>query len=312
MITRHFSTGGVAGDIPNASRVVEHNVAHSAGRVTVRTIVNGPMVLRSFWFQGDGRFERLVRHVREDRCDDYCLVFVRCGKLRLGHGSSSVTLASGQCVLVDLSESGSVVVERDTGVISLRFPRRWLDRRIGGYRPPTMRTFEIDDGWRIALGAAMTEGPRCLESDLAAGGAIFADQVAAQLAGMVERASLARNKDATLRRLRLDLRANSHDHSLDLTGFAKRNGMSRRTLQNLFHAANTCFSDELLRLRLERAADILIDPRFKRMSVAEVAFHVGFTNPSHFGRRFREAFETTPGKFRSQGLERSAPETVSS
>jgi len=311
MITRHFSTAGAAGDTSKTSRVVEHNVAHSAGRVTIRTIVNGPMVLRSFWFYGDGRFERSAPHVREDRCDDYCLVFVRCGKVRLGHASLSATLSSGQCVLVDLSENASAVVTRDTGVTTLRFPRRWLECRIGGYRPATMRVFETDDGWRVALGAAMTEAPFDFESDGAGAASVFADRVAGLLTDMAERASPAGNKDATLRRLRLDLRVSSHEHSLDLARFAKRHGMSTRTLQGLFHAAGTSFTEELLGLRMERAVEILADPRFSHLSVAEVAFSVGFTNASHFGRRFRGAYGIPPGEYRSRYLARAPADAVS-
>ncbi len=51
-------------------------------------------------------------------------------------------------------------------------------------------------------------------------------------------------------------------------------------------------------LRLKRAKALLDDVRFERIPIAEIAWRSGFTNPSHFARRFRQRFGMAPADYR--------------
>jgi YesN/AraC family two-component response regulator len=55
------------------------------------------------------------------------------------------------------------------------------------------------------------------------------------------------------------------------------------------------FSDFLIRKRMEKACELLRDPKRK---VFEVADLLGYTNLTHFCRRFKETFGVTPGNYR--------------
>jgi AraC-like DNA-binding protein len=47
-----------------------------------------------------------------------------------------------------------------------------------------------------------------------------------------------------------------------------------------------------------RAKALLEDRRFLRTSIADIAWRSGFSNPSHFARRFRQRFGIAPAQFR--------------
>jgi len=60
----------------------------------------------------------------------------------------------------------------------------------------------------------------------------------------------------------------------------------------------TTFCEELYACRLHRAQRLLCDRRFDGLGIAEIAWNCGFSEPSHFTRRFRERFGSAPSAFR--------------
>ncbi|MFV6028859.1 helix-turn-helix domain-containing protein [Streptomyces sp. NPDC056264] len=49
---------------------------------------------------------------------------------------------------------------------------------------------------------------------------------------------------------------------------------------------------------MEAACRLLASPRHAALPVSAVAARCGFTNPSHFTRRLRAAYGTTPSEWR--------------
>jgi AraC-like DNA-binding protein len=81
------------------------------------------------------------------------------------------------------------------------------------------------------------------------------------------------------------------DPDLSLAGLAKGVGLSERAASEVLRAATgTHFKGALNELRLAEAARLL---RQKR-GVAEVAYAVGFNNPSHFTRAFKIRYGAAP------------------
>lgn len=60
-------------------------------------------------------------------------------------------------------------------------------------------------------------------------------------------------------------------------------------------ATDICFSDYLLKTRMEQAKILLKDPSYK---IYEVALHVGYKNPHYFSKLFREYTGVTPSTYR--------------
>ena len=76
-------------------------------------------------------------------------------------------------------------------------------------------------------------------------------------------------------------------------------GISKRYLQTLLAGSGTSFVQELNAMRLERASDMLADPRARGLPVADVAYRNGFLDPGYFTRLFRKRFGITPSEWRA-------------
>ncbi len=88
-------------------------------------------------------------------------------------------------------------------------------------------------------------------------------------------------------------------HPLRLPDIASRFGYSPRHLSRLFakHAGKP-FSEHVRELRMNVAAELLTT---SDLSVAEIADHVGYPDPSHFTRAFRAVTGLSPRAYRRSG-----------
>lgn len=78
--------------------------------------------------------------------------------------------------------------------------------------------------------------------------------------------------------------------------------VSQRTLQRRLQEEGTSFQALLDDTRRELAEQYLTQPR---MSLLEIAYLLGFADPSNFFRAFRRWFKLTPGEYRARLLEMS-------
>ena len=94
------------------------------------------------------------------------------------------------------------------------------------------------------------------------------------------------------------------DADLNAERAARAFHISRRQLDRLLAQCRTSFSKLLMSKRLDRAAELLEDPRMAGHSITRIALEVGFENHSFFARKFGERFGKTPRVYRSVNLER--------
>lgn len=86
------------------------------------------------------------------------------------------------------------------------------------------------------------------------------------------------------------------DAKLRVEQIARHVGISRRQLERLFHDKTGVSPGAALdRIRMTKA--MFLVERTSRPLI-EIALDVGFENSSHFGRKFRKSFGTTPIRFR--------------
>jgi AraC-like DNA-binding protein len=101
-----------------------------------------------------------------------------------------------------------------------------------------------------------------------------------------------------LARLRRLLRERFHEPDLDPTTLACAAGISKRHLHGIFANAGTSFGRELNELRLQRGESLLRDASYAARHISEIAYRVGFADPSHFARRFRARYGASPATYR--------------
>lgn len=86
--------------------------------------------------------------------------------------------------------------------------------------------------------------------------------------------------------------------ALSLGDVAQAHRLSPRTIQEIFHAGDTSFSEFVLNARLEQANARLVDPLHDHLAISTIAFDVGFSDLSYFNRRFRQRYSDTPSTIR--------------
>ncbi len=88
---------------------------------------------------------------------------------------------------------------------------------------------------------------------------------------------------------------NLADYEFDVEKLARQLGMSRRQLFRKFNALAGCTPNVFMRdIRLRRAAHLLSN---SRMTISEIIYAVGFSDPKYFRNIFRERFGVLPGEF---------------
>ena len=97
--------------------------------------------------------------------------------------------------------------------------------------------------------------------------------------------------------------AQEYSDELSLDDIARRIASSRRQLQRAFaEVGNTTFRDQLTRVRMERAGELLAH---RGMTIREVAHRVGYRQPAQFAKAFRRHHGVAPSEFRAQRARRA-------
>ena len=90
----------------------------------------------------------------------------------------------------------------------------------------------------------------------------------------------------------------NYDRQVDLSALAESLGVSAPYLSKLFHEqTGTSPMRYLTDLRMSRARKLLTD---SGLTVREIAVRVGYPDPFHFSRSFKNAVGVSPAQFREQ------------
>ena len=109
--------------------------------------------------------------------------------------------------------------------------------------------------------------------------------------------ALAAEEDQFVAKLRRTLSLHLDNPVLDSDRICQLMGMSRNSLHRKMTALIGLSINPYLRtLRLQKSKELLLTPE---LTIAEVAYVVGFEDPKYFGRVFSEEYGVSPGQFRA-------------
>jgi AraC-like DNA-binding protein len=91
-----------------------------------------------------------------------------------------------------------------------------------------------------------------------------------------------------------EIETRATDPRLSADAIATGFGITPRYVHLLLEATGRSFSQHVLERRLDRAADLLRDPRRDNYKVSAIAFECGFGDLSYFNRAFRRRYGETP------------------
>jgi len=256
----------------------------------------GPATLNSIQAEMQ-RVRRTRANLARSHHPVFLLMQLREGQVRLQQLGRETIVRAGESVFIDGTEPYQLECPRATNSLALRLPEAWLKHWLPHPERFPARLL-TGSGWSAALNAAL--GTLHVDScdTFALPGEAVAEQIAALLALAIGADSDARPELTLFDKLMGTLRGRLHEENLSPQSVADQHGMCKRSLYYAFAAADTTFFAQLTRLRMERAREILSDARCADLPVSEVAARCGFTDPSHFARRFKQQFAQAPLHFR--------------
>ncbi len=227
---------------------------------------------------------------------DYQLVRLLSGSVELRIGEEWRTVPSGSMILCHPGRAELFLFSRDSPT-----QHQWCSVRPDWVHPPLARRLRGKDGvvtTSEAMHGLLEIGLTIGETGPAADTlcrTLALSVLEAYLAALEQETHPESRQPAALIKARALIRSR-YGEKLSLSLLAREAGISSNHLIKLFrkHHGSTPAA-YLWNLRLDHSAVLLKETG---LSIAEIAYRVGFENPFHFTRRFRERFGTTPRDFR--------------
>ena len=97
-----------------------------------------------------------------------------------------------------------------------------------------------------------------------------------------------------LRRIFQSIEDEISNEALSIGVISKKLGISKRYIQKLFSSRACTLSETIRERRIAMAKRWLSDPSRNSLSIATVGFSVGFSDPAHFSRTFKESVGMSP------------------
>lgn len=273
--------------------------ASLAASIEQRTL--GPLSMSRMFIGFGQRIRRTSALINRNERQQFELVYVLAGNVNLKQCGREVDLRPKSCVLVDSREQYQLTTAPGSSNLSFHIPTGWIKQWLPQPEALVAREITGSNPWQTALlstlYAVSEEG---LGDDYAA---LCANQIAGALALCAKQDDIRPIRQHQLKlfnRLRQTLIDLAYDNTLDAAKLAQQHRISVRYLHAIFATAGTSYSRELLDIRLGRARQLLSDPRFRDLSIAEIAWRCAFFDASHLTRHFRARFKCTPGVFRDQ------------
>lgn len=238
--------------------------------------------------------------IARSRENFFYLLYMHGGHMGVAQGGREAVIGPGNCVLVNSCEPYRFSLPDRNRCLSVQIPQSWLKTWLPHADDATVITLADRSQWGATLASALGNLQRDSLDRIALPFGVVADQIGAMLALATGEggASMTPSGASLLRRLNRTIEEQSADPDIDPASVAAAHGISKRYLHLVMAQGGTSFGAALIEARLKRAKALLQDRRFARTAIAEIAWRSGFSNPSHFARRFRRRFGIAPGDMR--------------
>lgn len=273
----------------------------------IRSARRGPLAFHAMRYRGMNLSRQAV-HVAH-LSEEFVTLTLPQTTMQVVHMGQERTLEAGKAYLFNHGVAYRTQLGHEYRTESVAFPAALLRERTRSLPP----FFDLNACYEASASVDMI---RSFASHLAVGAASWGDleytrwtqQLLDMLALFLARApedaaemqSYARthHRDRALRHIR------THAHDPDLTpqGVAKACGLSLSYLHEVFRDSGLTLEGTIFDGRLELARRWLIDTRRTTVPIRTLCYEAGFSDPSHFSRKFKERFGVTPGELRRSAM----------
>jgi AraC family transcriptional activator of tynA and feaB len=264
-----------------------------------------------------------ARHIAHARSDHVFVCRQVAGVILLEQDTRQIALEAGDVALLDplLPYEGNFSANSETLV--LKVPRRELEARVGKTRDMVARSIKpvrAEDRLMSSLSAmlpSLAGKMNSISEEMVGNHAL--DLIAVSLAETMEadRPRVSSAKALVLLNVRSVIEVRLTDPSLGAQAIADAAGVSVRYANAVLADHDTSIMRLIQARRLERCRYALEDPNQAHRTVSEIAYGWGFSDMTHFGRRFKKAYGILPseyqiiarragrgGQFRTRGIAR--------
>ncbi len=255
--------------------------------------------------------ERTAREISRARCDDIVFNLQLSGRSVHCQDDRQAVTEPGGFFLLDPRRPHTGHFQEQSRTISIRMPRRSFEARLGSAAPHACRALSSQGPVAaLAIGflTLITDRMDTLEGSAANRIAeqaldLLALALSAERAGAV---TLSSPRTVALTMLKAAIESRLHDPELKPAVAAAAAGISVRYANALLAEEERGLERYIIGRRLERCRRMLEDPRQVHRTIGDIAFSWGFSDLSHFIRRFKAEFGCAPGEYRRRSRQTSS------
>ena len=262
------------------------------------------------------RLVRTPRHLRLESPPVVALAVQADGVGRFGQFGEQSLVPAGSLMLSDLTAPYEFSWEEDTGgsrAFQVPYDVLALPPELVRRAAPRLRASPLHDLVRDHLvRLSSSAGRLAVDPGAPSVGVATVELVRALVvsAAADDRHGGAVREETLLARLLAYARAHLTEADLGPRRLAAAHNISLRRLYQEFAAAGLHLEQWLITERLELARAQLVSRSGRHRSVAAVARSCGFADPSHFARRFRQAYGLTPRDWQRESARATGPRSA--
>ncbi len=274
-------------------------------QASVRSGMLGDLVVSSYECDPHG-VGRSASEISRGECDDYFVCLQLSGRSTHYQGDRQAIIEDGDFFLLDPRRPFTGRFEKRGRIVSIKVPRQDLEARLGNASALASRTLSSHPPVSGLAFGFLSMLPEHMDAIDASVGSTLADQALdlltlafaseAQTGGI----TLSSRRAAALAMLKGAIEARLYDPELKPAVAAAAAGISVRYANALLAEEGSGLERYIIGQRLERCRRALEDPLHAHRMIGDIAFGWGFSDLSHFIRRFKAEFGCTPGEYRKQ------------
>ena len=263
-----------------------------AGEVDVAAV--GPVDVATITSQAQA-VRRTDADVRRQAGDAFFLNMTLRGSSTFTQGDRTGSLGPGDFALVDGAQPFDFEFDGPFEQVSLTVPHDLLMPYLASPAGATAVAVRGDQGLGAVTSSTLAGLSRAADGIDRAASRSLAERVAGLVGLSLGGASSRNVGPRALTQLALD----EVERSLAAPGLSpavvpERIGVSTRYLHQLFEDRGQSFGRPLLARRLESCRAALTDPALADLTVGEIAWRSGFTDPSYLARAYRRRYGVSP------------------
>lgn len=250
------------------------------------------------------RVDRTARDASRDDVDDIHVCFNLSGKSIVEQNGRETVNAPGSFVMLETRRPFVSTFEAKTKANGFTVPRRLLEARLGNATPFTARSIEMQSPVAKITAALFAMLPACVETVDAAVASRITEQALDLMALTISIATqyggftLSSTKIVTLMRLKSVIDARLPDPTLNPEVAAAAAGLSVRYSNALLAEEDMSLQRYIVARRLDRCRRAFEDPAQAHRTISDIAYNWGFSDLTHFCRRFKAEFGFSPREYR--------------